>query len=99
MTSTPSASLATTDQYAWLEGIHDATALEWVRAHTQRTESELHDEQYAQSVESIRKVLDSQDRIPMVTKRGDYYYNFWRDAEHRLGIWRRTTWEIGRGHV
>ncbi|WP_347039080.1 hypothetical protein AAHB37_02865 [Glutamicibacter halophytocola] len=29
----------------------------------------------------------------MVTKRGEHYYNFWRDSEHRLGLWRRTTWQ------
>lgn len=96
MTSISSDSLATTDQYAWLEGIHDAAALAWVRTQTQRTEAELHNEDYARSVEAIRKVLDSTDRIAMVTKRGDFYYNFWRDAEHRLGIWRRTTWDSYR---
>lgn len=93
MTSFSSDSPATTDQYAWLEGIHDAAALDWVRTQSQRTETEIHDEDYAQSVAAIRKVLDSTDRIAMVTKRGDFYYNFWRDAEHRLGIWRRTTWD------
>lgn len=32
----------------------------------------------------------------MVTKRGEYYYNFWRDADHRLGVWRRTDWQSYR---
>src|SRR6185295_12342583 len=26
-----------------------------------------------------------------VTKHGAHYYNFWRDARHVRGIWRRTT--------
>ncbi|PQZ98615.1 S9 family peptidase [Arthrobacter sp. MYb224] len=96
MPSTPSESLETTNPYAWLEATHDDAALEWVRAQTQRTEAELHDADFSQRVDAIRRVLDAQDRIPMVTKRGDYYYNFWRDAEHRLGLWRRTTWDSYR---
>ena len=27
----------------------------------------------------------------MVTKRGPWLYNFWRDKTHPQGIWRRTT--------
>jgi prolyl oligopeptidase len=38
-------------------------------------------------------VLDSHDRIPMVSKIGDRYYNFWRDQDHPRGVWRRTTME------
>jgi len=36
-------------------------------------------------------VLNSTERIAYVSKHGDYYYNFWRDARHVRGIWRRTT--------
>ncbi len=81
------------DDYTWLEGIHDETALEWVREQTERTEAELYGQDFDSTVQRLKTVLDSVDRIPMVTKRGEYYYNFWRDAEHRLGVWRRTTWD------
>src|SRR5690606_9423077 len=37
------------------------------------------------------EILDSDERIPFVVKRGEYYYNFWRDAKHPRGLWRRTT--------
>ncbi|MGV2854482.1 prolyl oligopeptidase family serine peptidase [Glutamicibacter sp. AGC13] len=84
--------VASADPYSWLEGIHDETALEWVRDQTQRTESELYDDSFHATAERIKTVLDAQDRIPMVTKRSDHYYNFWRDSAHRLGLWRRTTW-------
>ena len=40
---------------------------------------------------SILEVLDSEARIPYVQKLGAHYYNFWQDAAHPLGIWRRTT--------
>jgi prolyl oligopeptidase len=36
-------------------------------------------------------ILDSDARIPMVSKSGDYLYNFWRDKKNPRGIWRRTT--------
>ncbi|RAG64167.1 S9 family peptidase, partial [Burkholderia multivorans] len=41
----------------------------------------------------ILTALDSDDRIPMVTKRGGHLYNFWRDKDHPKGLWRRTTWD------
>lgn len=82
-----------TDPYSWLEGTHDEEALTWVHEQTLRTESELYDESFHSQVQQIKSVLDAQDRIPMVTKRGEHYYNFWRDAKNRLGLWRRTTWQ------
>ena len=36
-------------------------------------------------------ILDSDAKIPFVAKIGDHYYNFWRDAAHPRGLWRRTT--------
>lgn len=81
------------DPYSWLEETRDETALSWVREQTARTEGELYDDSFHEQVQNIKTVLDAQDRIPMVTKRGEHYYNFWRDSEHRLGLWRRTTWQ------
>ncbi len=37
------------------------------------------------------EVLDTEARIPYVRRRGDYLYNFWRDAANPRGLWRRTT--------
>ena len=36
-------------------------------------------------------MLDTDTRIPYVRRRGDYLYNFWRDAANPRGLWRRTT--------
>jgi prolyl oligopeptidase len=41
----------------------------------------------------IREILDSRDRIAYVRRMGGRLYNFWRDAGHPRGIWRRTTEE------
>ena len=37
------------------------------------------------------EILDTDARIPYVRRRGEYLYNFWRDAENPRGMWRRTT--------
>ena len=37
------------------------------------------------------EVLDTDARIPYVRRRGDYLYDFWRDATNPRGLWRRTT--------
>jgi prolyl oligopeptidase len=39
----------------------------------------------------VLEVIDSDDRVPTVKRRGDYLYNYWVDAEHPRGRWRRTT--------
>ncbi|BCW57505.1 prolyl oligopeptidase family serine peptidase [Paenarthrobacter nicotinovorans] len=82
-----------TDENVWLEDIHGEEQLAWVREQNARTEELLEDAGYAAVEAGILEVLDSTDRIAMVSKRGDYYYNFWKDQEHPKGLWRRTTWE------
>ncbi len=42
------------------------------------------------------EVLDTDARIPYVRRRGEYLYNFWRDAANPRGLWRRTTLESYR---
>src|SRR5689334_17206131 len=66
-----------TDENVWLEDIHGDEQLAWVREQNARTEDLLEDAEYAAVEAGILEVLDSTDRIAMVTKRGDYYYNFW----------------------
>jgi len=46
---------------------------------------------FAELRDEIREVLDADDRIPFVRRRGEYLYNFWQDAAHPRGLWRRTT--------
>lgn len=82
-----------TDENVWLEEIYGEEQLAWVREQNSRTEDLLEDAEYAELESSILEVLDSTDRIPMVGKRGDWYYNFWKDRENPKGLWRRTTWE------
>lgn len=80
------------DPYQWLEDVTGDAAMDWVRERNAHTVAELATgTRFAELRDGIREVLDSTDRIPYVRRRGDYLYNFWQDAEHPRGIWRRTT--------
>lgn len=81
------------DENVWLEEIYGEEQLAWVKEQNSRTEDLLEDADYAGLEGSILEVLDSTDRIAMVGKRGDWYYNFWKDRHNPKGLWRRTTWE------
>lgn len=82
------------DPYAWLEDVEGARSLDWVRARNARTEAEIASTPDFKALEAqIRAILDSDAKIPGVEKIGDFYYNFWKDAQHERGVWRRTTLE------
>ncbi|RDZ27378.1 prolyl oligopeptidase family serine peptidase [Lysobacter silvisoli] len=81
-----------TDPYAWLEDVQGERALAWVRERNQAAEAELADSPEFKKLEAdIRAILDSDAKIPGVMKIGDHYYNFWKDAKHQRGLWRRTS--------
>ncbi|MGQ0717484.1 MAG: prolyl oligopeptidase family serine peptidase [Pseudonocardiales bacterium] len=80
------------DPYLWLEDVTGERALSWVRERNAETVAELTGGSRFETLRAeIREVLDSTDRIPYITRRGGYRYNFWRDREHPRGLWRRTT--------
>ena len=85
------------DENIWLEDIYGEEPLAWVREQNARTEDMLEDANYAELESSILEVLDSTDRIAMVGKHGEWYYNFWKDRDNPKGLWRRTSWESYRG--
>jgi len=83
---------STADPYQWLEGVTDEKALAWVRAENAKTETELASTPAFATLETdLRAILDSDAKIPVVEKIGEYYYNFWKDQTHERGLWRRTT--------
>ncbi|HEX9035335.1 MAG TPA: prolyl oligopeptidase family serine peptidase [Streptosporangiaceae bacterium] len=80
------------DPYLWLEDVTGTAALDWVRARSAETLADLSgSERFGELRAQSRQVLDADDRIPFVRRRGAYLYNFWQDAEHPRGLWRRTT--------
>ncbi|RDH77210.1 S9 family peptidase [Mycolicibacterium moriokaense] len=79
------------DPYLWLEDITGDDALDWVRRHNEPTLAELCDDRFERMRAEALEVLDTDARIPYVRRRGEYLYNFWRDAANPRGLWRRTT--------
>ena len=84
------------DPYLWLEEIEGEAALAHVRAHNDRAEAALTTPRFEELRGEILQVLDSDDRIPMVVERDGLLYNFWTDADHERGLWRRTTMDSYR---
>jgi len=82
---------AAPDPHGWLEDVGGDRPLSWVRAHNDVTERELGGAAHEALRARLQTILDAKDRIPYAGKHGDYLYNFWRDAHHVRGIWRRTT--------
>lgn len=81
------------DENLWLEDIHGEEQLAWVHKQNERTLAMFDAGSLAATKASVLEVYDSDDRIAMVTKRGEWLYNFWQDANHPRGLWRRTTLE------
>jgi prolyl oligopeptidase len=80
------------DPYLWLEQTESPRALEWVKAHNERSLAELKgDPRYAIFHAEALKVLEATDRIPMPSLIGSEVYNFWQDATQVRGLWRRAT--------
>lgn len=92
MTTSP----RTDDPYLWLEDVTGDDALAWVREHNEPTVAELRCDRFEQMQAEALEVLDTDARIPYVRRRGEYLYNFWRDAANQKGLWRRTTLESYR---
>ncbi len=83
----------TADPYLWLEEVTDDKALDWVRTRNTETTAALASAEFDLIEARVREVLDTDARIPYARRRGEYLYNFWRDASHVRGLWRRTTME------
>lgn len=91
MTLTSTAAQAD-DPYLWLEEVQGDAALAWVRQRNAAARKALEAYPAFTAMRAqILAVLDSRERIPQVVRRGDWLYNFWQDAEHPRGLWRRTT--------
>ncbi|WP_019972232.1 prolyl oligopeptidase family protein [Mycobacterium sp. 141] len=79
------------DPYLWLENITSEDALDWVRKHNDAAVAALSGDRFEELRDQVLEVLDTDARIPYVSRRGEYLYNFWRDEANPRGLWRRTT--------
>ncbi|XZE54506.1 prolyl oligopeptidase family serine peptidase [Planctomycetaceae bacterium SH139] len=80
------------DPWQWLEDVEGEKSLAWVRERNATSQKMLENlPGFDQLNADLLAILDSDARIPGVSKRGDFYYNFWRDKQNPRGLWRRTT--------
>ena len=80
------------DEYLWLEDVLGDQALTWVEARNQLTvDKYTKSESFSELSIRLKAIMDSDDRIPYVSKLGNFYYNFWQDAENPKGVLRRTS--------
>jgi len=81
------------DPFFWLEEIEGERAMEWVLAQNELARAELQAVPAYQSLyDNTLEILTSTARIAYPSILGDMLYNFWTDADHPRGIFRRTTW-------
>jgi len=88
----PLPSPAQEDPYLWLEPFNSERSDAWVLEENKRTTDVLEqDRRFAANAADALAIAEASDRIPMGRLLNGAVYNFWQDAEHVRGIWRRTT--------
>jgi prolyl oligopeptidase len=81
------------DPYLWLEDVEGEEALAWVRANNETTKAALCDAAFEADKQALYEISTRPDNIPFITRRRGQLYNFWQDAAHVRGLWRRTSME------
>ncbi len=80
------------DPYLWLEEVEGEKSLDWVETENARSKVILEGQPEFQAMyQEAREVLNSSERIPLVSIHGEYVYNHWQDSEHVRGLWRRAS--------
>ena len=92
MSQTASPAAPSDDPFVWLEDVQGERALAWVRERNAASQKELMARpEYAPTRAQVLEILNAKDRIPYITRRAGWLYNFWQDENHKRGLWRRTT--------
>jgi prolyl oligopeptidase len=79
------------DPFAWLEDVQGEKALNWVRERNRESRAVLEKHPRFEAMRArFLEILDSKEKIPSVSRRGDFFYNLWQDAKNPRGLWRRT---------
>ena len=79
------------DPYLWLEEVESEKALEWAKERSDQDTAVIEAVPEFEDIHAeLLEIYNSKDRIPTPAVRGAWIYNFWQDAEHVRGVWRRT---------
>lgn len=86
------AQTAPEDPYLWLEDVSAPRAMDWVEAHNASSVKRLTaDPRYQTLYDEALAIAGAKDRIPAPSFLHGGIYNFWQDADHLRGIWRKTS--------
>ena len=77
------------DEHAFLENVLGDEAIDWVKQRNADALAFVGTPQDNDMYRRILSILDSNDKIPYLTKINEHYYNFWQDEQHTRGILRR----------
>jgi prolyl oligopeptidase len=80
------------DPFLWLEDVDSPKSMAWVQAENTRSLAVLEgDPRYPALRAEALAIAQAKDRIPTPEFLGGGVYNFWQDADHVRGVWRRTS--------
>jgi prolyl oligopeptidase len=80
------------DPYIWLEDVSSPRSMEWVESHNAETVKRLEaGPRYATLYNEALEIAGAKDRIPSPSFVHGEVFNFWQDADHLRGIWRKTS--------
>jgi len=91
-TASQAAPMTHPDPYIWLEDFSGPRVMDWVRAENARSLAVLTaDPRFKTFHDQVLAIAEAHDRIPAPQLLAGSVYNFWQDASHVRGLWRRTT--------
>lgn len=80
------------DPYLWLEDRNGGRAVQWAQDESALAKKVFEgDPRFAQTKNEIFSIMNAEDKLPMVSLFEGMVYNFWQDAQHKRGLWRRAT--------
>ncbi len=80
------------DPREYLEVVSSQRSMDWVKAENAKTVGVLEkDPRFAGLAADALKINQAKDRIAFPQFIGNEVYNFWQDATHVRGIWRKTS--------
>ncbi len=92
--SNSSHALDSNDNYQWLENINGQKSMQWVKKTNKITQEKLANTAlYKELYQQALSVLNNKSRLPVVSQKGKWLYNFWQDNKHPRGVYRKTTFK------
>ncbi len=82
------------DPYLWLEDVEGERAISWALEQNQVSTKAIEAvPEFETMFQDFVAIYNNPLKIPSVSIRGGYLYNYWQDAEHVKGVWRRTSFD------